>query len=98
MRALAAVERRNQRLNDADRSVVGASIAPGFEFVRLIDVPLAKFGGFVLIKAEMHAQRNFTVLQGVGKVEIGRRIVSGIAAENDEQIHFARTACRRQVL
>ena len=35
MRALAVVERSNQRLNDADGSVVGAGIAPGFEFVRL---------------------------------------------------------------
>jgi predicted cupin superfamily sugar epimerase len=33
--ALAVVKRRNQRLDDADRAVVGASVTPGFEFVRL---------------------------------------------------------------
>ena len=33
--ALAVVKRRNQRLNDADGAVVGARVAPGFEFVRL---------------------------------------------------------------
>ena len=33
-RALAVIERRDQRLDDADGAVVGAGIAPGFEFVR----------------------------------------------------------------
>ena len=36
VRALAVVERRNQRLHDADRTVVGARIAPGFEVVRFV--------------------------------------------------------------
>ncbi len=83
-RALAAVEGRNQRLNDADRSIVSAGVAPGFEFVRLIDVPLTKFCGFVLIKPEMNAKRNLAVLQDVGEIEIGGRIVGRIAAENDQ--------------
>ena len=41
------------RLNDADGAVVSASIAPRFQFVRLVDVPLTQFGGFVLIEAEV---------------------------------------------
>ena len=54
-RALARVEWSNQRLNDRDRAVVGASIAPGFEFVRLINVPLTELCRFVLVKAKMNA-------------------------------------------
>ena len=88
-RALAVVERSDQRLDDADGAVVGAGIAPGFEFVRRADVPLAEFGGFVLIEAVVHAQRNFAVLQSVGEVQIGGRVVGGIAAEDDQQIDFA---------
>ena len=49
-RALAVIERSDQRLDDADGAVVGAGIAPGFEFVRLVHVPLTEFGGFVLIE------------------------------------------------
>ena len=88
-RALAVIERSDQRLDDADGSVVGAGIAPGFEFVRRVDVPLAEFGGFVLIEAVVHAQRNLAVLQRVGEVQIGGRIVGRIAAEDDQQIDFA---------
>ncbi len=61
-RALAVVERRNQRLDDADGAIVGASIAPGFEFMRCIHVPLAEFGGFVLIEAVVNAQWNLAAL------------------------------------
>ena len=50
---------------------------------------MAEFGGLVLIEAVMHAQRNFAALQRVGEVEIGGRIVGGIAAEDDQQIDFA---------
>ena len=87
--ALAVVERSDQRLDDADGAVVGAGIAPGFEFVSRIDVPLAEFGGFVLIEAVVNAQRNFAALQCVGEIQIGGRIVGRIAAENDQQIDFA---------
>ena len=52
VRALAAIERLDERLNDADRSVVGAGIAPGFKIVRFRNVPLAKLGGLVAMRAE----------------------------------------------
>ena len=87
--ALAVVKRRNQRLDDARRAVVGASVTPGFEFVRRVDVPLAKLGGFVLIESVMNAKRNFAARHRVGKVKIGGRVVDRIAAENDQQIDFA---------
>src|SRR5580658_4034651 len=60
--ALTVIKRSDQRLDDADRAVVGASIAPRFEFMRGIDVPLAEFRGFVLIKAVVNAQRDFAAL------------------------------------
>ena len=90
-RALAVVKRSDQRLDDADRAVVGAGVAPGFELVRCVDMPLAEFGGFVLIEAVMDAQGNLAVLKRVGEVEIGGRVVDRVAAENDEQVNFAGT-------
>src|SRR5258708_11571240 len=58
--------------------------------MRLIDVPLTKLCSFVLIEPEMHAQRNFAVLENVREVEIRGRVVRQIATENDEQVDFAR--------
>jgi len=52
VRALAAVERLNERLNDADRSIVGAGVAPGLEIMRLRHMPMAKLGGLVAMRAE----------------------------------------------
>ena len=54
-RALTGVKRRDQRLDDARRAVVSAGVAPGFKFVRLIDVPLTKLRRFVLVEAEMNS-------------------------------------------
>ena len=61
-RALTVIKRSNQRLDDADCAIVSAGIAPRFEFVRGIDMPLAEFGGFVLIEAVMNTQWNFAAL------------------------------------
>ncbi len=57
--------------------------------MRCGDVPLAEFGGFVLIEAVMHAQGNFVALQHVGEVQVGGRVVGRIAAEDDQQIDLA---------
>ena len=35
--------------------------------MRLVDVPVAKFRGFVLLQAKMQAQRNIRILEGIGK-------------------------------
>ena len=51
--------------------------------MRLIDMPLAKFGGLVLIKAEMDAQGSFVLLSTLGETEVGGRIVSWIPADDD---------------
>ena len=51
VRRLAAVERRDQRLHDRHRAVVGADVAPRLEEVRFRDVPVAERGGLVLVAA-----------------------------------------------
>ena len=51
--SLAAIERHDQRLDDADRAIVGARIAPGLQIVRLRDVPVAPAGGFIRIEPQM---------------------------------------------
>ncbi len=57
--------------------------------MRRRNVPLAKLGSFILIKAVMHAQWNLAAFQDVGKVQIGGRIVGRIAVDNDQQIDLA---------
>ena len=86
--AFSSIQRRNQRLNDAYRSVIGSRITPRFQVVRLIDVPLAEFGRLILMKPEMHAQRNLGVLERVGKIQVRGSIVGGIAAQDQQHVHF----------
>ena len=66
-RTLGVVERSDQRLDDADGAVEGAGIAPGFEFMRGVDVPLAEFGGFVLIEAVVDAEWDLPLLSASAK-------------------------------
>src|SRR5271167_2003189 len=87
--ALAVIKRSDQRLDDADRAVVGAGIAPSFQLVCLVNMPLAEFGSLVLIEAVVHAQRNLAALQGLGKIQIRGSVVGWIAAKDDQQVHFA---------
>ena len=87
--ALAVVQRRDQRLHDAHRAVIGAGVAPGFEIVGFVDVPLAEFRSLVLVEAEMHPQRNIRVLERVGESQVGGRIVGGISAHDDQHVHLA---------
>src|SRR5258707_1039359 len=61
--ALAVVKRSNQGLHDADRPVISARITPGFEIMRFADMPVAKLGSFVVVKAEMNAERNLAVFE-----------------------------------
>src|ERR1039458_10785074 len=88
MRILARIKRRDQGLNQTHRAVIGAAIAPRLEIVRLVDVPVTKLRGLVLVEAEVNTQGNVGILQRVGKAEIYGRVVNRVAAENDEQIHL----------
>jgi hypothetical protein len=53
VRGLAAVERRDQRLDDRGGAVVGARVAPGFEEMRFRDLPLAQRRRLIVVEAEV---------------------------------------------
>ncbi len=90
VRGLAAIQRLDQRLNDAHCAVIGAGIAPRFEIVRFGNVPLAKFGGLVAMRTETNLQADGIRFQRGSKFEFGRRVISRIAAENQQQVNLAR--------
>ncbi len=98
VRALAVVQRGNQRLHDAHRAVVSAGVAPGLEIVGLVHVPLAEFRGLVLVETEVHPQRNVGVLERIGESEVGGRIVGRISAQDDQHVHLAAAHVGDQVL
>ena len=54
-RAFPAIERRNQRLHNADSSIVGARIAPSFEIMGFVHVPVAKLRSLIVMKTESNA-------------------------------------------
>ena len=56
---LAVVQRADQRLDDRDRPVVSADIAPGFEVMRFRDDPVAALGGLVFRRSGERAGRSF---------------------------------------
>ena len=87
VRRMVIVQRRNQGLNDSDGAVEGAAIAPGFQRMGGGGVPMAKLGGFILVQAGVNAQLCF--LERRRKIKIGRRVVHGIAAEDDQEVHVA---------
>ena len=90
-----AVERSDQRLDHAERAVECARIAPGFEVMRFGDVPVAKFGSFIEMRAEVDGVLTFfclvfsSNLNFGGEIEIVRRGVDGIDAEDQQRVHFA---------
>src|SRR5690242_6340749 len=85
-----AVERRDERLNDADGAVISAGIAPGFEVVRFGNVPVAILRSLVEMRADMNDGLNlfalelFVKAQLGGKIEIVRRCIDGVDAENQQ--------------
>ena len=66
--------------------------------MRFIHMPVTEFRSFVLIEAKVHAQRNLRVPKRIGEAKIGGRVVGRIAAQNDEQIHFAAAHVGNEVL
>ena len=53
-RRLAVEQRRNERLTDADRSVVGSSVAPRFEWMSFRQMPVAQQRRFIFVTAQMN--------------------------------------------
>src|ERR1035441_3145294 len=89
MRGFAPVERLNQRLNDAHRSVIGSGIAPRFEIVGFRHMPLAKLGSLVAMRAEKHFQVDSIRFQRRSEFEIGGRVVGWVPSENQQDLNFA---------
>src|ERR1700722_20709839 len=55
----------------------------------LVYMPLAKFGSLVLIKAEMDAHGNVRVLERVRETQVGRRVITGVPAHDEQHVHLA---------
>ncbi len=66
--------------------------------MRLVHVPLAKFGGFVLVKTKVHTKWNLCFLERSGKAEVRRRIVGRVAAENEKHVYFSSIHVRDQLV
>ena len=89
------VQRGDQRLNHAEGAVESTRIPPSFEVVGFGDVPVAMFGSLIEMRADVDGVFDF-LLFGVGvelnlrrKIEIMRRGVRGVAAENQQCFHFS---------
>src|SRR5581483_11201648 len=95
-RSLAVIKRLDERLLNARRAVVSATVAPRFEVMRGVDVPVAGESGLVIVKTQMNARRDLR--EFLAELEVGRRRVSRIAAENDERIHLTAVNRLRQIL
>ena len=91
----ALVERLDQRLHDRGRAVEGAGVAPRFQVVGLGQMPVALPRRFVLVEAQMDAQRH--LLHVLGEAQVGRRGEDRIAAEDHQHLDLARGPCRRPV-
>ena len=87
MRRAPVVERRDQRLDDRDRAVVRARVAPRLEVVRLGDVPVHVHRRLVVVRREVRAERH--LVHRLDEREVARRVVDRIAAEDDERLHGA---------
>ena len=87
MRGLATIQRRDQRLNDARRSVSGARIAPRFQVMRFRNMPVAQRRGFIVVEAEMDAQSHFPKTRT--ELQVRRRGVDRVAADDHKQYDAA---------
>ena len=96
---IAAVERRDQRLNDRHGAVVGAHVAPGFEIVRLGNMPVAQSAEVSsLYRRQLDGEVRLD--EQTREVQIRRRVVHRIATDDDQQLngigrHIARQLAQR---
>ena len=88
VQGLAVVERRDQRLDDRRRAIVGAHIAPGFEIVRGGHVPMAEPRRLVVVEAEPDPQAD--LVEPLGEAQIRRRGDNRVRVADHEQIDLPR--------
>src|SRR5258708_17682846 len=74
---LSAIQRLDLWLDETNRAVIGAKIAPRFERMRFGEVPLARGRGLVFIETEVRAERH--ARQGAGKIKVRGRIVDTVS-------------------
>ena len=84
---LAAIERRDERLDDRGGAVVRARVAPLLEEVRAVDVPMTLRRRLVVEQPDVHAR--LRLAQRLAELEVRRRIEDWVAAENHQQAHGA---------
>src|SRR5882724_3912629 len=88
MRRASVIKRRDQRLNHRDGAIEAARVAPGFQIVRFRHVPSAMLGSLVEVRAQVYGVRNLAQLGR--EIEIVRRVVNGITAEDQQGVDLAR--------
>src|SRR5882724_10686731 len=92
---MGAVQRRDERLNNRDSAVEGAGIAPRFQEMRFRHVPVTKFGSLIKMRADADGVLDFLAFRFLveanlgSKIEIVRRGVNGVGAENHQRFYFA---------
>src|SRR5947209_20496718 len=87
MRRLAFIKRSDERLDNCDSSIKGTRVATCFQIMRLRNVPVAERARLVVIEAVVNAQPD--LLQAVGEMKIGGRVIYGISARDDERLDAA---------
>ena len=85
--ALAAVQREDERLLDADRAVEATLVTPGLELVGTRDVPGRFDRGFVLVGRDVDDVLHLG--HTVGEFQVGGRVVDGVSAEDHERLDLA---------
>jgi hypothetical protein len=101
VRRLAVVERRDQRLYDAHRPIVGANVAPGFQEVGFRDVPVTL--GRRLVFVEAHVRLHADLVERFGELQVDRRAVDRVGADDQQEldrpgVHLAHKLAQRRAL
>ncbi len=77
------MERPDQRLDNTDRAVHCAGVAPGLELMLQRDMPMAECCRLVVVQAGMDA--GFHPVERLAETESGRRRIGGIDAEHSQR-------------
>ena len=83
----AAVDRHDERLTDGDGAVPRTRVVPRLEVVSARQVPVGLERSFVLVLGEVHRVGHLG--ERCREVEISRRVVQRVAAEDEQVLHLA---------
>ena len=89
------IEGIDERLDEGDRPVEGAGIAPRLQAVGLGDLPVAPLGGLLGVQPEVDPQRHLVQLRR--EIEVGRSGEDRVAAQDHEQRNGAAVHVGRQL-